>query len=241
MTEIRGVFFDLYGTLLCYGNMEAAGESWYHAIRRGLVASGHAFDEETLLRLCEEFLLQPEPPVQDDGLTVYERRMRELVGELEVELEVEELRQISEASVAAWHAHTPLDPEAKSVLGELQGRYKLALISNFDHPPHVHRLLDELALRPFFDAVVVSGDVGVKKPDPAIFAPALEQTGLATDEALFVGDSPEDDVAGARAAGLRPVLIRRSLGAAGSPVEPEWTEDGVRVIAGLREVIGLVG
>jgi len=238
MTEIRGVFFDLYGTLLCYGDMEAAGESWFHAIRRELIASGRAFDEETLIRVCEEFLLQPEPPVQDDGLTVYERRMRVLVGELEVELEVEELRRVSEASVAAWHAHTPLDPEAKSVLGELQGRYKLALISNFDHPPHVHRLLDELALRPFFDAVVVSGDVGVKKPDPAIFTPALEQTGLATDEVLFVGDSPEDDIAGAKAAGLRPVLIRRSLGADGS--ESAWTEDGVRVVTGLREVIGLV-
>ena len=239
MTEIRGVFFDLYGTLLCYGNMEAAGESWYHAIRRELIDSGRAFDEETLIQLCEEFLLQPEPPVQDDGLTVYERRMRELVGELGLALALEELRRISEASIAAWHAHTPLDPEAKSVLGELQGRYKLALISNFDHPPHVHRLIDELALRPFFDAVVVSGDVGIKKPDPAIFTPALEQTGLVADEALFVGDSPEDDVAGARAAGLRPVLIQRSLGADGS--EPAWTEDGVRVIAGLREVVELVG
>ncbi len=237
MTEIRGVFFDLYGTLLRYGNMEAAGESWFHAIRRELIASGRAFDEETLIRLCEEFLLQPEPPVQDDGLTVYERRMRELG----LALELEELRRITVASVAAWHAHTPLDREAKSVLGELQGRYKLALISNFDHPPHVHRLLDELALRPFFDAVVVSGDAGVKKPDPAIFTPALEQTGLVADEALFVGDSPEDDVAGAKAAGLRPVLIRRSLGADGSPAKPEWTEDGVRVVAGLREVVGLVG
>ena len=233
MTEIRGVFFDLYGTLLCYGDMEAAGESWYHAIRRGLVASGRAFDEKTLIRLCEEFLLQPEPPAQDGGLTVYERRMSELVEELGLALAPEELRQISEASVAAWHVHTHLDPEAKSVLGELQGRYKLALISNFDHPPHVHRLLDELALRPFFDSVIVSGDVGIKKPDPAIFAPALEQTGLVADEALFVGDSPEDDIAGARAAGLWPVLIRRSL-------NDGRTEDGVRVVTGLREVVGLV-
>ena len=234
MTEIRGVFFDLYGTLLCYGDMEAAGESWYHAIRRGLVASGRAFDEEMLIQLCEEFLLQPEPPAQDDGLTVYERRMSALVEELGLALAPEELRQISEVSVAAWHAYTHLDPEAKSVLGELQGRYKLALISNFDHPPHVHRLLDDLALRPFFDSVVVSGDVGVKKPDPAIFVPALEQTGLVAAEALFVGDSPEDDIAGARAAGLWPVLIRRSL-------DDGRTEDGVRVVTGLKEVVGLVG
>ncbi len=235
MTEIRGVFFDLYGTLLCYGDMEAAGESWFHSIRRELIVCGRAFDEETLIRVCKEFLIQPEPSVQDDGLTVYERRIRELGLELGLELELEELRWISAASVAAWHAHTPLDPEAKSVLGELQGRCKLALISNFDHPPHVHRLLDELALRPFFDAVVISGDVGVKKPDPAIFVPALEQTGLVADEVLFIGDSPEDDVAGAKAAGLRPVLIRRSLGA------DERTEDGVRVVAGLGEVVGLVG
>ena len=122
MAKIRGVFFDLYGTLLRYGNMEAAGESWFHAIRRELVACGRAFDEETLIRLCEEFLLQPEPPVQDDGLTVYERRMRELGLELGLALELEELRRITVASVAAWHAHTPLDREAKSVLGELQGR-----------------------------------------------------------------------------------------------------------------------
>jgi len=235
MTEIRGVFFDLYGTLLCYGNMEAAGESWYRAIRRELLACNHAFAEETLIRLCEEFLLQPEPPVQDDGLTVYERRMRVLVGELGLTLGLAELRRLSAASIAAWHAHTRLDSEAKSVLGELQGRYKLALISNFDHPPHVHRLLDELALRPFFDAVGVSGDVGVKKPDPAIFSPALAQTGLVADEALFVGDSLEDDIAGSRAAGLWPVLIRRSLGAAAKP------EDGVSVVRGLREVVGLVG
>ena len=160
--------------------------------------------------------------------------MREMVGELGLKLALEELRRVSAASVAAWHAHTQLDPEAKSVLGELQGRYKLVLISNFDHPPHVHRLLDELALRPFFDAVVVSGDVGVTKPDPAIFAPALEQTGLVADKALFVGDSPKDDVAGARAAGLRPVLIRRSL-------DHGRTEDGVCVVTGLREVVGLVG
>ena len=150
MTEIRGVFFDLYGTLLCYGDMEAAGESWYHAIRRELIDNDHAFDEETLIRLGEEFLLQPEPPVQDDGLTVYERRMREFVGELGLALALEELRRISEASIAAWHAHTPLDPEAKSVLGELQGRYKLALISNFDHPPHVHRLARRAGVAPLF-------------------------------------------------------------------------------------------
>lgn len=123
--------------------------------------------------------------------------------------------------------HRPLRP----------GLGRPPLPSQIPTPPESRRLRKQVArqpLRPFFDAVVVSGAVGVKKPDPAIFAPALEQTGLAADEAIFVGDSLEDDVAGARAAGLRPVLIRRSLGADGG------AEDGVRVVTGLREVLGLV-
>ena len=50
---------------------------------------------------------------------------------------------------------------------------------------------------------------GARKPDPAIFAAALELAGAPPDEALHVGDTPEEDVDGARAAGIRPLLIDR--------------------------------
>ena len=52
----------------------------------------------------------------------------------------------------------------------------------------------------------------MRKPDPAIFAPALELAGCAPSEALHVGDRPEEDLAGAEAAGIRGLLIDRNGG-----------------------------
>jgi putative hydrolase of the HAD superfamily len=63
------------------------------------------------------------------------------------------------------------------------------------------------------DAVVTSAAVGARKPDGPIFARALELAGCEPDEALHVGDSLVEDGAGARAAGIRALLIDRSGGA----------------------------
>jgi putative hydrolase of the HAD superfamily len=83
---------------------------------------------------------------------------------------------------------------------------KLAVVSNFDR--RLHGLLEQLELDLWFDAVVVSSEAGAAKPDPRPFALALEALELSAAEAWHVGDSPED-LAGARAAGLRCVLIER--------------------------------
>ena len=95
------------------------------------------------------------------------------------------------------------------VLMDLKRRQKtVGLVSNFDHPPHVRRILSENGWANVLDSIVISSEVGVKKPDPAIFALALRQTHIAPAEAVYVGDTAED-VAGAIAAGIDPVLIAR--------------------------------
>ena len=88
--------------------------------------------------------------------------------------------------------HISLDPEAHSVLRTLHRSKKLALVSNFDHPPHVHSVLSKLNLTPYFDSVIISAEVGVKKPDPRIFDAALEQTGIKPEEVIYVGDTDDD-------------------------------------------------
>ena len=55
--------------------------------------------------------------------------------------------------------------------------------------------------------VIDSGTVGVEKPDPAIFEPALEILGMAGDDVWYVGDTPAFDIVGAQRAGLRPILM----------------------------------
>ena len=81
---------------------------------------------------------------------------------------------------------------------------KIALVSNYDS--RLHRVAAELGLAPFFDAVIVSSEVGWAKPSPRIYAAALDALGVAPGEALMVGDRLREDVAGARAAGLGALL-----------------------------------
>jgi putative hydrolase of the HAD superfamily len=83
---------------------------------------------------------------------------------------------------------------------------RLAVVSNFDQ--RLAPLLEQLGLAPLLDAVVVSSEVGAAKPDPRPFQRALEQLELPAEAVWHIGDSPEDE-AGARAAGLRCVLIAR--------------------------------
>jgi putative hydrolase of the HAD superfamily len=118
-------------------------------------------------------------------------------------------------------------PEVPDVLARLRERgARLAVVSNWD--VSLHDVLERTALRPLVDAVVISAEEGVAKPDPAIFRVALEQLGATTAGALHVGDSVEHDVAGARAAGIEAVLVARD--GAEAP-------DGVRAIATLDELL----
>jgi putative hydrolase of the HAD superfamily len=118
-------------------------------------------------------------------------------------------------------------PEVPGVLARLRADgARLAVVSNWD--VSLHDVLERTGLRRLVDAVVISAELGVAKPDPAIFRTALERVGAGADGALHVGDSLEADIAGARAAGLQAVLVLREGG--GAP-------DGVRTVSSLAELI----
>jgi HAD superfamily hydrolase (TIGR01509 family) len=95
----------------------------------------------------------------------------------------------------------------RDVLVALRQRYRLAVVSNFDHGPTVETALDSHGIRQQFEAVVVSADVGWRKPRPEIFAETLRRLGLRPEEVIFVGDTPEVDVVGAQAAGMHVIWI----------------------------------
>jgi putative hydrolase of the HAD superfamily len=106
---------------------------------------------------------------------------------------------------------------------------RLVVVSNWD--VSLHDQLEATGLAALVDGAVSSAELGVGKPNPAIYAHALEVAGAVAGEALMVGDSLDTDVAGARAAGLRAVLVDR-WGAA--------PETDVPVIASFAELPGLV-
>ena len=100
-----------------------------------------------------------------------------------------------------------LYPETLEVLRALSGRVRLGVVSNFDG--RLHRILSQLGLAQTFEHVVVSSEVGSDKPSPKIFTHALERFGVEPSDVVFVGDSPEEDWAGAERAGMQVFRLQR--------------------------------
>jgi len=114
-------------------------------------------------------------------------------------------------------------------LGELRERgLRLVVVSNWDCS--LPEWLDRAGLGELVDGAVSSAVVGESKPAPAVFEAGLRLAGCDAAEALFVGDSVENDVIGARAAGLRAVLVQR----AGDPPR------GVATVRSLGELSAIV-
>ncbi len=101
--------------------------------------------------------------------------------------------------------------DAAPALRELRAcGMRLVCVSNWDYA--LGDVLDRAGLGGLLDGVTTSAQVGAGKPDPAIFREALEIARSEPGEALHVGDSPEADVSGARASGIRALLIDRAGG-----------------------------
>jgi putative hydrolase of the HAD superfamily len=120
-------------------------------------------------------------------------------------------------------------PDAIPALRELRAAgHTLVVVSNWDCS--LPEWLGPPGLLELVDGVVSSAEVGAAKPDPAPFARGLELAGARPEDALHVGDSLDNDVAGARAAGVRAVLVDRS----GTP------PPGVEAVRSLLEVPSLL-
>ena len=127
-------------------------------------------------------------------------------------------------------------PGAVETLVELRTRgYRVGLITVCSED--VPDVWSETALADLFDGTVFSCSVGLRKPDPRIYRLACEQLGVRPDEAVFVGDGANDELAGAQRVGMQAVLIHRA------DEEPPWDEvrnwRGPRIIA-IPQVLSLL-
>lgn len=121
-------------------------------------------------------------------------------------------------------------PDVEPALAELRARgLTLGVVSNFN--AMLDDYLEQLNLRRWFSVVVSSADVGVTKPDPAIFRVALARLGAQPEAAVYVGDDVRNDYHGARQAGLGAVLLNR---------DDEPLPEGTRAIAALTDLPALL-
>jgi putative hydrolase of the HAD superfamily len=127
-----------------------------------------------------------------------------------------------EAHLDAWTPHTITDPEAAPLLVALRERgIRTGLLSNTHWPRTWHeRWLERDGVLELIDARVYTSDLHHTKPHPEAFRAVLGQLGVEPAEAVFVGDRPVDDISGAKALGMRAVLVPNS-DVPGHPVRPD--------------------
>ena len=96
---------------------------------------------------------------------------------------------------------------AEQLLSRISKQYKTGLVSNFTCAPVIYAALRKLKINKFFNAVLVSEDVGWRKPNKKIFQEALRRLDVNAKETVYVGDCPSEDIGGASAMGMNTVFV----------------------------------
>ncbi|MCX8171977.1 MAG: HAD family hydrolase, partial [Candidatus Bathyarchaeota archaeon] len=132
--------------------------------------------------------------------------------------------------------HIRPDEDAVFVLQSLiKHGYRTGVISNFAIPECVHKLLLLHGLRDFLNVVVVSAEVNRRKPSPEIFFVALNALGIKASDSVFIGDTPDVDIRGAKKAGMKTILVqRRNISVVNMEDLPDFE------VNSLREVLDIL-
>lgn len=210
---LRGVIFDL-GSTLIYSESDHQWGALLPRMRqdvlRHLQAHGYTLDPQSFLNRLAANVAVFDAQRQTDWVeytTSY--ILTQTLAELGAPAPSPEL--LAEA-LAAYYAHSEtqwrLMPGAHAVLETLRAAgLRLGLVSNAGDDGNVQRLIDNAGLRPFFDPILVSAAVGLRKPNPKILERVLAAWGLASAEAVMIGDTLGADILGAQLAGLRHIWL----------------------------------
>ncbi len=205
--NIKAVIFDLDDTLFDH----------YHSLQAGLLTIQKACPElqpwplahltNTYVDLVESFHLQ----VLQGLLTLDQARIQRIQAfflTYQRSLSFDEAQAYAMLYRETYQAARQPVPGAIALLQYLRGRVKTGIITN-NTSLEQREKLDACGFTPLLDVLVISEEVGVIKPNPAIFAIALERLGCKASEAVMVGDAWENDILGAHQARLRPVWLNR--------------------------------
>ena len=189
---IKGVIFDLWGTLVDNGVRSPLYET-YKIIRPRMAYTDFVPKFEQAV-MTQEFKSQTE--AFEEGFKA---------------LDVMPKDWLIDKLVGVWNSNTILSKlydETIEVLEALKKKkLKLAIISNL--PSFSAQVIEKFNLDKYFDTIILSYDAGILKTNPKMFEQVLKKIKLQRHEVLMVGDSMETDVAGAILAGVKPILLDR--------------------------------
>jgi len=196
----RAVLFDLIGTLLVAKTTRPLSSLYEILVKYGLKSS------------CEEFTTKWEAdkslPSQNNH-TPFEERIARVADKLRWKIDWKHIEVIANDICDEAATVLSVDAEAPNLIKRLKGKVKLGIVTNYDHPPAIYKILSNTQLNNNFLVVKISGEIGIWKPDPKILYAAIEEMSLSASDCIFVGDS-SDDVEAAISAEIDPILISRN-------------------------------
>lgn len=207
------VLFDLGGTLIWFdGIWPEVVATQHRAMIQYLTQIGYQVDED---RFARDFLSRLTAYYKERDTEFIEYTTEYLLHSLLEEYGYRkatsaDLRPALDIMYAVSEAHWRAEQDTHETLTILKNQgYKLGLISNANDSVDVQKLIDQEDLRHFFDIILISADLGRRKPHPAVFNMALEQIGVLPERAVMVGDTLGADILGARNACMSSVWITR--------------------------------
>ena len=212
---IRAVLFDWDGTIV----RNSRSQDSAHLLGASMGVAAYASRNLDTSFLAEDFGRAFQAALPDDvpGRTLRAPTIGEVLAAAFTWLGVEAHRSDIDACARIFHDAATRGQEvyedARALLPSLKAQgYLTAVVTNSIFTgDFVEREARELGLAGLFDTFVAGADIGLSKPHPGIFQRALSEIAVDPHEALFVGDSLATDIVGAKAAGMRAVLIERSL------------------------------
>lgn len=234
ISDIRGVIFDYGGTL------DSRGVHWSEVIWRGYEIAGVAIDKdvfrdayvyaERLLARCP--LISPEHTFYDLMVVKIRHELQYLSGKGVIASDDIDVFTSKIVGFCYDSARECVE-EVRPVLEKLKSRFPLVMVSNFYG--NLNSVLKDFDLLKYFDAVVESAVVGVRKPDSAIFGLGVEKLGFRPENVVVVGDSYSKDIKPAVSLGCQAFWLK----GVGWGEEPK-NELGVAEVTKLAEVCDAV-
>jgi putative hydrolase of the HAD superfamily len=206
MQPIEAIGFDLFDTLITVENL-GFGEAMGRLLRL-LQNQGFGVEAETFVPVYRDTVKRFREVVQKHHRETHNRFwISAALRRLGYDVGSDDARIAAtvEAYFSAFLDHAVLLPGTRQMLLALKGRYRLGLLSNFTHAPAVKAILSHLGLTPFLDAVLISGELGYRKPHARAFHELARQFALPGKQIAFVGDDLEADINGAQQAGFQPI------------------------------------
>src|SRR3990170_1085034 len=207
--RIKAVLFDLGGTLVDTPS-DFDYENLLVPLHQSLVKNGVVvpFDEYRKVHVGIRDRIWSEDSLKE---VAFASIICEALGRLGYSFQFTDklILDATEAFMEPWIQARTMEEDVPSVLGRLKERFKVGVVSNFSCSSAVWKTLERFGVLTFFDVVVVSVDVGWRKPSSRIFQAALRELGVSASETVFVGDELDHDVEGAKKVGMYAVWLRR--------------------------------